>query len=318
MTTIVIPAHNEGTVIRRLLEQLVNDANPGELDIIVVANGCADDTAEVASSFGPPVRVLSLPVASKHAALTAGDSAAAGFPRIYVDADVELRGRDVRALTTALSQPGVLAAAPQRELVMTGRPWQVRWYYDVWTLLPGVQRGLWGRGAIAVNEAGHRRLAGLPALQADDLAASLIFKPPEAVLAPGARVIIHPPRKLADLLSRRVRCLTGVAQIERAQDLDASADRTRISDLAGIIWRRPGMLPHVGYFLSVGVLARLRARSARTRGDYVTWLRDESSRTPVGTAAVPSAVPGPTARPEFPANAVPRQVDSATMPRTAR
>ena len=41
-----------------------------------------------------------------------------------------------------------------RELVMTGRPWQVRWYYDVWTLLPGVQRGLWARGVIAVNEAG--------------------------------------------------------------------------------------------------------------------------------------------------------------------
>ena len=77
---------------------------------------------------------------------------------------------------------------------MTGRPWQVRWYYDVWTLLPGVQRGLWGRGAIAVNEAGHRRLAGRPPLQADDLAASLMFEPHETALVPGARVIIHPPR----------------------------------------------------------------------------------------------------------------------------
>jgi hypothetical protein len=42
----------------------------------------------------------------------------------------------------------------------------VRWYYDVWTLLPGTQRGLWGRGVIALNEAGHRRLAGLPPFQA--------------------------------------------------------------------------------------------------------------------------------------------------------
>jgi Glycosyl transferase family 2 len=137
VTTVVIPAHNEGRVIRRLLEKLINGADPGETDIIVVANGCTDDTAEVAASFGPAVRVLTVPVASKQEALTAGDRAAAGFPRIYVDADLELRIDDVRALAAALSQPGVLAAAPRRELVMAGRPWQVRWYYDVWTLLPG-------------------------------------------------------------------------------------------------------------------------------------------------------------------------------------
>ena len=60
MTTVVIPAHNEGRVIRRLLEPLIKGADPGEMDIIVVANGCTDDTAEAAASFGPAVRVLTL------------------------------------------------------------------------------------------------------------------------------------------------------------------------------------------------------------------------------------------------------------------
>jgi hypothetical protein len=318
MTTVVIPAHNEGRVIGRLLEQLINGANPGEMDIIVVANGCADDTAEVAASFGPAVRVLVLPVASKHEAMAAGDRAAAGFPRIYVDADVELRVDDARALTAALRQPGVLAAAPRREQVMTGRPWQVRWYYDVWSLLPGVQRGLWGRGVIAVNEAGHRRLSGLPPLQADDLATSLMFEPHETVLALGARVIIHPPMTFADLLCRRARCVTGVAQIERTQDLDASTDRTRIADLFAVTRHRPGMLLRVGYFLSVAVCARLRASRARARGDYVTWLRDESSRTAAAMAAAQSVAPSgdrPVApvAPVAPAAAVPavpRQLDA--------
>jgi glycosyltransferase involved in cell wall biosynthesis len=310
VTTVVIPAHNESQVIRRLLEELINGADPGEMDIIVVANGCTDDTAEVASSFGPAVRVLTLPVACKHEALTAGDRAAAGFPRIYVDADVELRAHDARALAAALRQPGVLAAAPRRELVMSGRPWQVRWYYDVWTLLPGVQRGLWGRGVIAVNEAGHQRLAGLPPLQADDLAASLVFEPHETVLVSGARAIIHPPRTFAGLLCRRARCVTGIAQIERAQDLDGSADRTRISDLTAIIRRRPGMLPRVGYFLSVAVFARLRASRARARGDYLTWLRDDSSRTAATATAQPTATataPPTAARPAVPVAAVPHQ-----------
>ena len=319
--TVVIPAHNEAQVIRRLLEQLINDADPGEMDIIVVANGCTDDTAEVAASFGPAVRVLTLPVASKQAALTAGDHAAAGFPRIYVDADLELRAADVRALAAALSQPGVLAAAPRRELVTAGRPWQVRWYYDVWTLLPGVQRGLWGRGVIAVNQAGHRRLAGLPPLQADDLAASLMFRPHETALVPAARVIIHPPTTFAGLLCRRTRCVTGAAQIEHAPDLDGSADQTRISDLTAIIRHRPAMLPRVGYFLSVAAFARFKASRARARGDHLTWLRDESSRIPsatqaarpaalVPTATVPTAtVPAATPAVSVPADAVPRQLE---------
>jgi glycosyltransferase involved in cell wall biosynthesis len=54
--------HNEGRAIRRLLEQLINGADPGEMDIIVVASGCADDTAEVAASFGPDVRIPTPPV----------------------------------------------------------------------------------------------------------------------------------------------------------------------------------------------------------------------------------------------------------------
>jgi hypothetical protein len=73
----------------------------------LVANGCTDDTVEVAASFGPAVRVLTLPVACKQEELTAGDRAATGFPRIYVDADIELRANDVRALASALWQSGV-------------------------------------------------------------------------------------------------------------------------------------------------------------------------------------------------------------------
>jgi hypothetical protein len=309
MTTVVIPAHNEGRTIGRLLEKLIYGTDPGELDIVVVANGCTDDTTEVAASFGPAVRVLTLPAASKHGALAAGDRAVTGFPRIYVDADVELRADDARALAAALRQPGVLAAAPRRELVMTGRPWQVRWYYDVWTLLPGVQRGLWGRGVIAVNEAGHRRLASLPPLQADDLAASLVFKPNETVLVPEARVIVHPPRTFAGLLCCRTRSVTGNAQVGYFQELDGSADRTRITDLIAVVRRRPGMLPQVAYFLSMAVFARLRASRAIARGDYLTWLRDESSRTATGAAADQPAASS-SGRPEIPVTAVPRQLEA--------
>ncbi|MBO0838909.1 MAG: glycosyltransferase, partial [Actinobacteria bacterium] len=53
MASIIIPACNESRVIKRLLSRLVCSARDGEFEIIVVANGCTDDTAEIACSFGP-------------------------------------------------------------------------------------------------------------------------------------------------------------------------------------------------------------------------------------------------------------------------
>jgi hypothetical protein len=265
-------------VIGRLLGQLVAGAGPDELDVIVVANGCTDDTAEVAASFGPPVRVVSIPVASKRAALVAGDEAARDFPRMYVDADVELRTEDVRALDQALRRPGALAAGPRRELAMTGSPWLVRWYYDVWVQLPEVRSGLFGRGVIGLSEAGHARVASLPPLLADDLAASLAFAPEERVIVPGARVIIHPPRTVADLLRRRVRATMGVTQVEQEEGAPDSTARTRPADLLAIIGWSPGMALRAAVFVAVAVLARRRAGRAVRQRDYSNWLRDESSR----------------------------------------
>ncbi len=90
VTSIVIPAHNEGRVIGRLLDELLADPHASGPDVVVVCNGCTDDTARVAAARGDRVRVVEIPVPSKHAALRAGDEHARGFPRLYVDADVVL------------------------------------------------------------------------------------------------------------------------------------------------------------------------------------------------------------------------------------
>jgi hypothetical protein len=275
--SVVVPAHNEARVIGRLLEHLVS-GEPDELDVIVVANGCNDATTEVAASFGPPVRVAALPVASKRDALDTGDRLARGFPRIYVDADVELGAQDIRALAAALHSPSVLAAVPERVLDLSGRPWLVRWYYDVWMRLPEVRSGLFGRGVIAVSQAGHERVASLPPVMGDDLAVSLAFSPIERIVVPDAKVVIHTPRTVGDLMHRRVRAAIVVTQLEHTAGAPDTSARTSLSDLAAIVRGDPRMAPRIGVFLAVAVLARLRARQATRHGGYSTWLRDESSR----------------------------------------
>lgn len=279
MTTVVIPAHNEGRVLGRLLSQIVTASADGQLKVLVVANGCTDDTADVAASFGPSVQVMSIPVASKYLALTAAYGAACDFPRVYADADVEFDAEAVCALAAALRRPGVLAAAPERVLNLAGRPWPVRWFYDVWSRLPEASSALWGRGVIAVSEPGQERLSRLPELLGDDLAASLVFAAHERVVVPGARVIVHTPRTFAGLLRLRVRSVTSNAQIGVAEGAPQSTERTRLSDLVSLVRSEPALAPRVAHFLLVACLARAAARRAVARGDFKTWLRDESSRT---------------------------------------
>ncbi|MFD5409546.1 glycosyltransferase [Streptomyces nojiriensis] len=292
MTSIVIPAHNEGRVIGRLLDALLADASVSGPDIVVVCNGCTDDTARVAGERGDRVRVVEIPTPSKHRALRVGDEHARGFPRLYVDADVVVGAADVGALVGALDRsPELLAAAPGRDIPLGGCAWPVRAYYRVWQRLPAVREGLFGRGVIAVTEAGHARLAALPPLMADDLAASLAFGPGERRVVEEARVVVRPPRTWSDLIRRRVRAATSSAEFERfqaarqAEAPEAAAEpvseqtaRTGTADLRALLWARPALLPGVVVFVAAALAARRGSRKAIRDQDFSTWLRDESSR----------------------------------------
>ncbi len=285
VTSIVIPAHNEGRVIGRLLDALLADPSASGPDIVVVCNGCTDDTARVAGARGDRVRVVEIPTPSKHTALRVGDEHARGFPRLYVDADVVVGAADVRALAGALAgDPGLLAAAPGRDIPLAGCAWPVRAYYRVWQLLPAVREGLFGRGVIAVTEEGHERIAALPPLMADDLAASLAFGPGERRVVEAARVVVRPPRTWSDLIRRKVRAATSSAEFERfqatreTQGAAAPSARTRTGDLRALLRARPALLPGVVVFAAAALAARRGSRRAIRDRDFSTWLRDESSR----------------------------------------
>ena len=283
MVSVVIPAHNEASVVGRLLGGLLADAAPGEFEVWVVANGCTDDTAEIADVF-TDVKVLITPQANKHAAMRLADEHAEGFPRLYVDADVELGARDVRALAAAFEEPGVLAAGPSRALP-TGRaerrPWTVRWFYEVWDELPVVRAGLFGRGVVGVSREGWERLRALPPLLGDDLAASLLFEPAQRRVVAEASAVVHPPRNVRALLKIRTRALVSTLQAADDPELASASGsaRTSLSDLRAIAAASPlRATPKVAWFLVVTAATKMRARRAVRTKDFRTWHRDDSSR----------------------------------------
>jgi glycosyltransferase involved in cell wall biosynthesis len=275
--SVIIPAHNEQGVITRLLDRFVTEAHPAEYQVVVVCNGCTDATFDVASKYGADIQVIDVPEPSKAAALARGDEVATCFPRIYIDADVEIGPADLRSLVAALDRPGVLAAAPVRHVPRDGVSPLVRAYYRVWEQLPNVQSSLFGRGVIAVSAAGYGRTRQFSGLMADDLAMSEAFAPGERAVVPTARVTVHPPRTLRDLVRRRVRVQTGNVQFERVGSREIQA-RTTMRELFAIAHGSPILALQVSVFVGVAVIARMTAFGRARTGNGDTWLRDESSR----------------------------------------
>lgn len=278
MTSVIVPAHNEEAVLPRLLTGLLHDADPGEFEVIVVSNGSTDGTARVARSF-VGVDVVELAEPSKHMALVEGDRRASSFPRLYVDADVELDTVSARALVAALAEPGTHAVAPERRLVLHGSAHVVRAYYRVWERLPAVREGLFGRGVLGVDDEGYGRIADRPELIGDDLYLHSCFAASERRVVKGSHSIVRGPRTVTDLVRRRTRAAQGNAQLGARSGGETSSSGSSARAVVRLALHEPRLWPSVPAFLGVTVSARVRAQQLRRAGSQGVWLRDESSRS---------------------------------------
>ena len=277
VASVVIPAHNEAASIGRSLRALRMGAGDDDLDVVVVCNGCTDGTAEVARQADPHARVIEIAQPSKSEAVRVGNASTNVFPRVHLDADIELTGAAVLELLEPITRGPILATAPQRRLPRTGCSRWVRWYYDVWEALPQVDVGLFGRGVVVLSGQGEARVQHLSGMLNDDLGMSDAFSADERQVVTSAVAVVHPPRTVRDLVRRRIRVATGNAQAARLGARRA-ASRTGVRTLLGLAVTRPGVAVRLPVFLSVYVVAAFGARRAVRAGDFHTWQRDESSR----------------------------------------
>ena len=188
---------------------MTDGAPSGELDIIVVCNGCTDGTADAARRFTPPVRVIETATADKTHALNLGDEIAQSFPRIYSDADVILGLDTVRGLVRRLERGDVLAVAPIPIFDLAGCSWLVRACYEVRSLLPSAKEGIGGSGVYALSEAGRRRFCQFPAVTSDDGYVRIQFKPEERETVCSVSSTVFPPQTIRDLINTKTRAHYG-------------------------------------------------------------------------------------------------------------
>lgn len=248
MLSIIIPASNEASVIGRCLVSVLAADDPGcPVEIIVSANNCRDGTVErarahaaVARRRGWRLEVIDRPEPGKPGALNAGDAAATGETRLYLDADVTIERGMLRALVSALAGPEPRFASGA--LVIEGAHTAFsRFYARLWARLPFMSATVPGCGLFAVNAAGRARWGAFPEVLADDVFVRLLFSPAE-------RVAVHPrfhwpiAASFGAMVRVRRRQRAGVREIAaRYPELMVNEDKPRLgpSGALGLALRDP-------------------------------------------------------------------------------
>ena len=111
--SVVIPCYNAAAFLRATIESILGQTQP-VLEVIVVDDGSADDSANIAESFGPPVRVIRQPNQGESAARNRGIEAAGGDWVAFLDAD------DLWLPTKVELQAEAIRSAPADGVCVTG------------------------------------------------------------------------------------------------------------------------------------------------------------------------------------------------------
>lgn len=287
--SIIIPAHNEEAVIARTLRTLEELAGSGAVEIIVACNGCTDRTALIASSFAG-VEVIEVRTASKVAALNAADQAATRWPRVYLDADIEMSPQALGMVLDRLSQGNVLAARPAFEYDDSQATAPVQAFYRARRRIPSSSQALWGAGVYGLTKDGHARFGEFPTLTADDLFIDQQFTPSEKTVVNTPPVRVATPRNaksLSAILRRNYRGQAEFVKLDpgrRDCDDDSTllrsnpvADSRRTArELLGSVHDPMSLLDSV-FYAGFVTTARMMAAKAAKKPTPV-WERDESSR----------------------------------------
>lgn len=148
------------------------------VEVVVIANGCTDATADVARQKGAqmsvPATVIERQNGGKPGALNAGDAIARGTTRIYLDADVAIAPDMLIQLATILGADD--AAYASGTLVIPDSPSAItRAFARFYRTVPFIRDGVPGCGLFAVNAAGRARWSTFPEVIADDTYVRLHF-----------------------------------------------------------------------------------------------------------------------------------------------
>ena len=269
--SVLIPAHDEADWLPACLSALAASEDlPVPVEVIVIANGCHDDTADCARATAPEfsergwqLRVLELAEGNKLGALNAGEAAASGDVLVYLDADVRVSPPLLRQLAEVLTTEAPRYASGVPRITTQGN-WITRHYTRFWRTAPFLTQGVPGFGIFAVNRAGRARWRDWPDIISDDTFARLSFAPEERIAVP-ASYDWPMIEGFARLVRVRRRQDIGVEEVATLYPrlMDNDDDHSR----AVPMWRR-ALADPLGFAVFVSVRLAIRAPILRNEGRW--------------------------------------------------
>jgi len=280
MFSIIIPAHNEVSVLSATLVHMFLDKKLTNCEVIVVCNGCSDNTVEVAEGYvnacqsylkGNSVdfSIIDTEIASKTNAINLGVSRAKYKQVVLLDADILVNGSDIMGLVGLLSERDVCAAAPKLNFVYKKSSWLVRRYFDL------VKHSSYNQkhrlsNVIALSEKGIKKIGVLPEIIADDEYIRRQFFKTEYQIIDTLAFDFICPKTFFSLLQVLTRVERGNIQLAHLHYLDKSGANSQGFDL--IPW------PSLPVFIFAKVFSVARAKIQFKFGKVRQWERDESNR----------------------------------------
>ena len=276
MPSIIIPAHNEENLINRTLEGVIADGVE-DLEVVVVVNGSSDRTAERARDFGMGIHVIETETPGKCNALNLGEQHLSTFPRVFLDADIQMLPGTLSALLAASSASAPLVS-PSPRFDLTGASLAVRLYKRVERYNEYFGSGSPnGSGCFVISSEGRARWSRFPEIIADDGFVQGHFKPEERRTIIGTTAIVQQPRDLQSLMAVMTRARRGSfelnANFPRLMQNHESPMARMLKQLLVRPWEWPAMAVY-GY---VRIMERIIARRQIAAGE-TGWGRDETGR----------------------------------------
>lgn len=271
--SILIPANNEAARIDACLGALLasNWSRPGKVEVVVVANGCTDNTAGIAmdcetafADRGWSLVVMEQDQGNKLVAINTAEAVARGSARLYLDADVTVSPGLVQALAAALDTDKPLFASGTLTIAEPNSAIS-RAYRRIWRQVPFMAQGVPGCGVFAVNAAGRDRWEAFPDIVSDDTFVRLHFAPEERVSVP--ETYNWPIAEgLRNLIRVRRRQDRGVTQIgARFPELLANDDKRPLPRQSMV---RMALKDPIGFAAYAGVALVVRLTGQRAEGEW--------------------------------------------------